>query len=112
MSSTKTELSGPSVIINLRIPVGILEKVDRFNDIQGYENRTKAIHILLLVATYCIDKLDKVQDDSFVREIKQQIEEGDIYKYVQSLNSTQLKVLVHVVEEAAKKKFGKLMELK
>lgn len=109
---TKTELSGPSSILNLRIPVGILEKVDRFNEEQEYDNRTKAINVLLLIATYCIDKLDKVQDDSFVREIKHQMEEGDIYKYIQSLNSTQLKVLVHVVEEATKKRFGKLMELK
>lgn len=108
----KSELSGPCSMLNLRVPVGILEKVDRFDESQGYDNRTKAINVLLLVATYAIDKLDKIQDDSFVREIKQQMEEGDIYKYIQSLNSTQLKVLVHVVEEATKKRFGKLMELK
>jgi metal-responsive CopG/Arc/MetJ family transcriptional regulator len=104
--------NGAFSIINVRLPVSTLQKVDEFDQNQGYENRTKAINVLLLIATYCIENLDKVKDDGFVKEIKHQIDEGDIYKFVQSLNSTQLKVLMHVVEEATKRRFGKIMELK
>lgn len=95
-------VSTPDTVFYHRIPVDLYSKIVGFINEKNYTSRTKAINDLLTIALIVVTNIKKIQDPEMVSEIRAQLHEGGLVKYVQSLNPHQLEVVWSIVDTEMK----------
>lgn len=94
----------PDTVLYHRLPPELYNRIIDFMNKRNYTVRTKAINDLLSVALIIIENLHKIEDPELVSELRAQIHEGDLVRYVQSLNPHQLEVLWSMVNSEVKQR--------